>query len=46
LRIAKARTASPGLLDELAEWLRRTTPPSDATVRSELARWVPEYQPK
>ena len=46
LRIAKARTASPNLLDELAVWLQRPTPPDDATVRTELARWVPEYQPK
>lgn len=46
LRIAKARTASPNLLDELAVWLQRPKPPDDTTVRSELARWVPEYQPK
>ena len=46
LRIAKARTAAPDLLAELADWLNRATPPDDATVRIELARWVPEYQPK
>ena len=46
LRIAKARTAPPDLLIQLAPWLARTVLPDDATVREELARWVPEYQPK
>lgn len=46
LRIAKARPAPPELLNELAAWLARSTLPDDAAVRSELARWVPEYMPK
>ncbi|MBY0271416.1 MAG: polysaccharide biosynthesis protein [Burkholderiales bacterium] len=46
LRIARARPASPDLPDQLAPWLARTTPPDDATVREELARWVPEYRPQ
>ena len=46
LRIAKARPALPDLPDQLAPWLARTALPDDATVREELARWVPEYQPQ
>lgn len=46
LRIARARPALPDLPDLLAPWLARTTPPDDATVREELARWVPEYRPQ
>ncbi len=46
LRIAKARMAPPDLLSQLAPWLARTALPDDAAVREELARWVPEYQPK
>lgn len=46
LRIAKARSAPPELLNELAAWLARSTLPDDAAVRSELARWVPEYMPR
>jgi len=46
LRIAKARGAAPDLLAELAVWLNRTPLPDDATVKAELVRWVPEYQPK
>ena len=46
LRIAKARPAPPDLPEQLAPWLARTALPDDATVREELARWVPEYQPR
>lgn len=46
LRIAKTRPAPPELLNELAAWLARSTQPDDAVVRTELARWVPEYMPK
>ena len=46
LRIAKARPAPADLPDQLAPWLARTALPEDATVREELARWVPEYQPR
>ena len=46
LRIAKARPAPPDLPDQLAPWLARTALPDDAAVREELARWVPEYQPR
>ncbi len=46
LRIAKARTAPPELLIQLAPWLARAALPDDATVREELARWVPEYRPR
>jgi FlaA1/EpsC-like NDP-sugar epimerase len=45
LRIAKARPVSPGWLDELLVWLKPPVPRSDAEVRRDLRRWVPEYQP-
>lgn len=45
LRIAKARTVPAGWLDEMLEWLRSPMPRSDAEVRRDLRRWVPEYQP-
>jgi len=46
LRIARARQAPEELLDQIAPWLGRTALPDDATVRKELAQWVPEYQPQ
>jgi FlaA1/EpsC-like NDP-sugar epimerase len=46
LRIARARPAPQDLLDQLAPWLARPALPDDAAVREELARWVPEYQPR
>ena len=46
LRIARARPAPQDLLDQIAPWLARTALPDDAAVREELARWVPEYQPR
>ena len=45
LRIAKARPVPPGWLDELLAWLKPSAPRSDAEVRRDLRRWVPEYQP-
>ena len=45
LRIAKARLVPVGWLDDLLEWLKSATPRSDAEVRRDLRRWVPEYQP-
>jgi FlaA1/EpsC-like NDP-sugar epimerase len=45
LRIAKARTVPEGWLDDLLEWLKAPAPKSDAEVRRDLRRWVPEYQP-
>ena len=46
LRIAKARPAPQDLPDQLAGWLTRPELPGDATVREELMRWIPEYQPQ
>lgn len=46
LRIARARTAPPGLIEELQPWLESAEPPDGRTVRSRLAQWVPEYQPQ
>lgn len=44
LRIARARMAGDGdWLKQAREWVLRTVAPSDANVRSELQRWVPEY---
>ncbi len=45
VRIAKARPVAEGWLDELLDWLRAPAPRSDAEVRRDLRRWVPEYQP-
>ena len=45
LRIAKARPVPSGWLDELLAWLKQPAPRSDAEVRRDLRRWVPEYQP-
>jgi FlaA1/EpsC-like NDP-sugar epimerase len=46
LRIARARPAPPELHHQLAQWLARDLPSDDATVREELGRWIPEYQPR
>jgi FlaA1/EpsC-like NDP-sugar epimerase len=46
LRIAKARPAPQDLPHQLAGWLTRSELPGDATVREELMRWIPEYQPQ
>ena len=46
LRIARARPAPADFPDQLALWLARTALPDDATVRTELVVWIPEYQPK
>jgi FlaA1/EpsC-like NDP-sugar epimerase len=45
LRVAKARLVPAGWLDDLLEWLKSPSPKSDAEVRRDLRRWVPEYQP-
>ncbi|MEK6593110.1 MAG: nucleoside-diphosphate sugar epimerase/dehydratase [Pseudomonadota bacterium] len=45
LRIAKARQEDGGWLAQLALWIDRTDMPDDASVRTELAKWVPEYRP-
>lgn len=45
LRVAKARVVPVGWLDDLLEWLKSSTTKSDAEVRRDLRRWVPEYQP-
>lgn len=46
LRIARARPAPPDLHQGLNQWLSRDLPSDDATVREELGRWIPEYQPR
>jgi FlaA1/EpsC-like NDP-sugar epimerase len=45
LRVAKARLVPAGWLDDLVVWLKSPTPKTDAEVRRDLRRWVPEYQP-
>ena len=44
LRIAKAREVDRGWLDGLLAWLHQDRIPTDAEVRRDLKRWVPEYQ--
>ncbi|HEX2830043.1 MAG TPA: nucleoside-diphosphate sugar epimerase/dehydratase [Burkholderiales bacterium] len=44
LRIARAQRETREWLDRLASWLDRTDVPDEHTVRSDLARWVPEYR--
>jgi FlaA1/EpsC-like NDP-sugar epimerase len=44
LRIAKAREVPAEWLDDLLEWLDMETLPTDAEVRRDLKRWVPEFQ--
>jgi FlaA1/EpsC-like NDP-sugar epimerase len=44
LRIARARPAPADLPDQLAPWLECEALPDDATVRTDLMRWIPEYQ--
>jgi FlaA1/EpsC-like NDP-sugar epimerase len=46
LRIARARPAPTDLPDQIKLWLGRPELPDDATVRLELLRWIPEYQPQ
>ena len=43
LRIAQARQENGAWLARLAQWLVREDIPSDETVKSELAQWVPDY---
>jgi FlaA1/EpsC-like NDP-sugar epimerase len=43
LRIAKAREVQAGWLDHVLGWLQQDRIPSDAEVRRDLKRWVPEY---
>jgi FlaA1/EpsC-like NDP-sugar epimerase len=43
LRIAQARQENGAWLARLSQWLVRDGIPSDETVKSELAQWVPEY---
>jgi hypothetical protein len=43
---ARARPAPSNLHQELVQWLARDLPSDDATVREELGRWIPEYQPR
>jgi len=45
VRIARARPVADGWLDGLLDWLKSPTPRTDAEVRRDLRRWVPEYQP-
>lgn len=45
LRVAKARLVPEGWLDGILDWLKSPKPKTDAEVRRDLRRWVPEYQP-
>jgi len=43
LRVAKAREAEADWLEELLSWLEQDRVVSDAEVRRDLKRWVPEF---
>src|SRR5262245_9779995 len=43
LRIAGARAVEPDLVPRVLDWLTRPDAPAADTVRSDLARFVPEY---
>ena len=45
VRIARARQVPENWLPEVLEWLRAPSPRTDAEVRRDLRRWVPEYTP-
>ncbi|UUM21149.1 nucleoside-diphosphate sugar epimerase/dehydratase [Mycoavidus sp. SF9855] len=46
LRIARAREVPSGLLDEVLPWLMQRRILTDAEVRRDVRRWVPEYSPQ
>lgn len=46
LRIARAREAPSALLDEVLPWLMQRRILTDAEVRRDVRRWVPEYSPQ
>jgi FlaA1/EpsC-like NDP-sugar epimerase len=43
LRIAKAREVAAGWLEDMLSWLQSERIPSEAEVRRDLKRWVPEF---
>ncbi|GAA5180708.1 nucleoside-diphosphate sugar epimerase/dehydratase [Niveibacterium umoris] len=45
LRVARAREVVPEWLDEVVAWMVQRGIPTDAEVRRDLRRWVPEYTP-
>jgi len=45
LRIARSRAVDVDFLTSLRSWLEQSAPADDATVRKELAAFVPEYTP-
>ena len=45
LRIANSRPVDADLASELIDWLNVAVQRSDAEVRRDLRRWVPEYRP-
>lgn len=45
VRVAKGREVQSSFLDELLFWLKVSEERSDAEVRRDLRRWVPEYRP-
>jgi FlaA1/EpsC-like NDP-sugar epimerase len=46
LKVAQAREEDSDWLPGLEAWLASPGPGDDARVRSELAKWVPEYAPR
>ncbi|MDR2208131.1 MAG: polysaccharide biosynthesis protein [Azoarcus sp.] len=45
LRIARSRQVSEDFLGNLQNWLERSTPLDDETVRHDICQWVSEYTP-
>jgi FlaA1/EpsC-like NDP-sugar epimerase len=45
LRVAKARAAGAAWHDECVAWLADAEPKQEEVVKSQMKRWVPEYQP-
>jgi FlaA1/EpsC-like NDP-sugar epimerase len=46
LRVARAHRENSEWLPRLETWLADGSPVDDARVRTELARWVPDYSPR
>ena len=45
VRVARAKLVSGEWLTDLLAWIKAPMPKSDAEIRRDLRRWVPDYQP-
>ena len=46
LKVARAHRENSDWLPQLDSWLQAQRPADDAQVRSELAKWIPDYSPR